>query len=296
MPRSALGPCTGAGVTCLQGLGVGPGPSPVALPCGGAPGEGCGRPGSFKKRRRGQAALSGQGSLTVRAPATPWGTPDPLLLPKRCRQVPAGRRVTAGTERTGAASSPVYRRAGPSAAPRSGHLWPCPAPVPAGSRVAPVPPSVAEAKSTKIRMLLTLPSRGVRIRSILSPYRRGRIPAPPADSFPVSPLPEEARLISCCGEPAGLGLPRVGAAGTAWEGIAARRTARLSRTRLGLRPARVGAWSSGSGWRAGAAGTRGALCSPLRGCASPASGRPLAVPVKFLGADPQGARALFKAT
>lgn len=166
------------------GAGGGPGPSPAALPCGGAPGEGCGRPGSFKKRRRGQAALSGQGSLPVRAPATPWGTPNPLLLPKRCRQVPAGRRVTAGTERTGAASSPVYRRAGPSAAPRSGSLWPCPAPLPAGSRVAPVPPRVAEAKSTKIRMLLTLPSRGVRIRSILSPYRRGRIPAPPAGRLP----------------------------------------------------------------------------------------------------------------
>lgn len=56
---------------------------------------------------------------------------------------------------------------------------------------------------------------------------------------------------------------------TAWEGIAARLADRLSKTQLGLRLARVGAWSSGSGSsRAGAAGARGAIGSPLRGVCS----------------------------
>lgn len=269
------------------------------------PGSSKGTDGRDKRRSAGR-----KGFFNCPRPGPhPWATPDPVL-PERGCQVQAGRRGTAGTERTKGQEAPALCIAALASgrATFRGTCRPALDRLPRSNGVPPVLPRVAEAKSIKIRTLLTLPCWGGRSRSMLSPYIVGvecRLHL--RGSFPVSPLPDEAPcpLLSYCGKPAGLWAPLVGAAVTVWEGIAARLTARLSRTRLGLRLARVGAWSSGSGSsRAGAPGARGAVSSPLRGVrASLVSGGPLAVPqwdrvspVEFLGADRQVARALLKAT
>lgn len=171
------------------------------------PGSSKGTDGRDKRRSAGR-----EGFFDCPRPGPhPWATPDPVL-PERGCQVQAGRRGTAGTERTEGQESPALCIAALASGRTTfrGTCRPALHRLPRSNCVPPVLPRVAEAKSIKIRTLLTLPCWGGRSRSMLSPYIVGvecRLHL--RGSLPVSPLPYEAPcpLLSYCGKPAGLWAP-----------------------------------------------------------------------------------------
>lgn len=179
LPRchaSALRPYTGVGGYLSAGART----LSRGLRCVGVRGEGCGRPSSSKGN-------DGRDKRRSTAREGLFNCPRPTLSPclrgdAKCKRGGGLPPVPKGQESPPALCIAVLAS---GRATFRGTCCPALLRPPRAVRVAPVSPRVAEAKRIKIGMLLTLPlpGRQEQVRA-LSPYRRSRMPAPPAWKLP----------------------------------------------------------------------------------------------------------------